>query len=74
MDHPVTRSTNKSVWEEIGGGEEELTLGKRTVPSRAYASWFNFKGRDQQRKADPSPGASATGCTREAAPKKARIS
>jgi sulfate-transporting ATPase len=42
---------NKSVWEEIGGGEEELTLGKRTVPSRAYASWFNFKGRDQQRKA-----------------------
>jgi energy-dependent translational throttle protein EttA len=41
---------NKSVWEEIGGGEEELTLGKRTVPSRAYASWFNFKGRDQQRK------------------------
>jgi ATPase subunit of ABC transporter with duplicated ATPase domains len=41
---------NKTVWEEIGGGEEELTLGKRTVPSRAYASWFNFKGRDQQRK------------------------
>jgi energy-dependent translational throttle protein EttA len=41
---------NKSVWEEIGGGEEELMLGKRTVPSRAYASWFNFKGRDQQRK------------------------
>jgi energy-dependent translational throttle protein EttA len=46
-----TLDPNKSVWEEIGGGEEELTLGKRTVPSRAYASWFNFKGRDQQRKA-----------------------
>ena len=45
-----TLDPNKSVWEEIGGGEEELTLGKRTVPSRAYASWFNFKGRDQQRK------------------------
>ncbi|HEX2443408.1 MAG TPA: energy-dependent translational throttle protein EttA [Vicinamibacterales bacterium] len=42
--------SNKTVWEEIGGGQEELTLGKRTVPSRAYASWFNFKGRDQQRK------------------------
>jgi sulfate-transporting ATPase len=42
--------SDKSVWEEIGGGSEELTLGKRTVPSRAYASWFNFKGRDQQRK------------------------
>ncbi|MGH9330828.1 MAG: energy-dependent translational throttle protein EttA, partial [Vicinamibacterales bacterium] len=45
-----TLDPNKSVWEEIGGGEDELTLGKRTVPSRAYASWFNFKGRDQQRK------------------------
>jgi ATP-binding cassette ChvD family protein len=45
-----TLDPHKSVWEEIGGGEEELTLGKRTVPSRAYASWFNFKGRDQQRK------------------------
>ena len=52
----MTRSTQKSVWEEIGGGEEELTLGKRTVPSRAYASWFNFKGRDQQRKAGLSGG------------------
>src|SRR4051812_37136630 len=39
----------KTVWDEITGGEEELTLGKRTVPSRAYVSWFNFKGRDQQR-------------------------
>jgi ATP-binding cassette ChvD family protein len=42
-------SANKTVWDEITGGEEELTLGKRTVPSRAYVSWFNFKGRDQQR-------------------------
>jgi energy-dependent translational throttle protein EttA len=40
---------DKSVWDEISGGEEELTLGRRTVPSRAYVSWFNFKGRDQQR-------------------------
>ena len=39
----------KTVWDEISGGKEELTLGKRTVPSRAYVSWFNFKGRDQQR-------------------------
>jgi sulfate-transporting ATPase len=39
----------KTVWDEISGGEEELTLGRRTVPSRAYVSWFNFKGRDQQR-------------------------
>ncbi len=40
----------KSVWEEISGGHDEVELGKRTVASRAYVSWFNFKGRDQQRK------------------------
>src|SRR5690606_893861 len=40
---------NKTVWEEISGGEDELVLGKRKINSRAYASWFNFKGRDQQR-------------------------
>jgi ATP-binding cassette ChvD family protein len=38
-----------TVWDEISGGQDELTMGKRTVSSRAYASWFNFKGRDQQR-------------------------
>src|SRR5918999_5082215 len=41
---------DKSVWEEITGGHDEVELGKRTVASRAYVSWFNFKGRDQQRK------------------------
>ncbi len=39
-----------SVWEEITGGKDEVEMGKRSVPSRAYCSWFNFKGRDQQRK------------------------
>ena len=39
----------KNVWEEISGGDDEVTLGRRTVASRAYVSWFNFKGRDQQR-------------------------
>ena len=43
-------SPNKSVWEEISGGEDELMIGKRPVPSRAYVSWFNFKGSQQQRK------------------------
>ena len=42
-------SGNKTVWEEISGGEDELVLGKRTINSRAYTSWFNFRGRDQQR-------------------------
>jgi len=41
---------NKTVWEEISGGNEEIELGKRKIPSRAYVSWFNFKGGSQQRK------------------------
>ena len=41
---------DKTVWEEITGGVDEVELGKRAVASRAYVSWFNFKGRDQQRK------------------------
>jgi ATP-binding cassette ChvD family protein len=41
-------SPNKTVWEEISGGEDEIVLGKKKVNSRAYTSWFNFRGRDQQ--------------------------
>jgi len=41
---------DKTVWEEISGGEDEIVLGKRKFNSRAYVSWFNFKGRDQQQK------------------------
>jgi ATP-binding cassette ChvD family protein len=41
---------DKSVWDEIAGGEDEIQLGRKTVSSRAYVSWFNFRGRDQQRK------------------------
>jgi energy-dependent translational throttle protein EttA len=40
---------DRTVWDEISGGEDEIVLGKRAVASRAYVSWFNFKGRDQQR-------------------------
>jgi energy-dependent translational throttle protein EttA len=43
-------AANKSVWEEISGGEDEIVVGKRPVASRAYVSWFNFKGAQQQRK------------------------
>ncbi|MCB9954670.1 MAG: energy-dependent translational throttle protein EttA [Caulobacterales bacterium] len=43
-------SPNKNVWEEISGGLDIVTLGKREVPSRAYVGWFNFKGGDQQKK------------------------
>ena len=41
---------NRTVWEEISEGHDDVTLGQRTVASRAYVSWFNFKGQDQQRK------------------------
>jgi energy-dependent translational throttle protein EttA len=43
-------AAEKTVWEEVTGGHDEVELGRRAVPSRAYVSWFNFKGRDQQRK------------------------
>ena len=42
--------SNATVWEEISGGLDMLELGKRTMPSRAYVSAFNFKGGDQQKK------------------------
>jgi ATP-binding cassette ChvD family protein len=41
---------NKSIWEEISGGEELIELGKRQVNSRAYVARFNFSGTDQQKK------------------------
>ncbi|HUO74625.1 MAG TPA: energy-dependent translational throttle protein EttA [Solirubrobacteraceae bacterium] len=41
---------NKTVWEEISGGSDQITLGDRTVNSRAYVAGFNFKGTDQQKK------------------------
>ena len=41
---------NKTVWEEISGGLDEIKLGTRTMQSRAYVAQFNFKGADQQKK------------------------
>ncbi|MFD1251406.1 MULTISPECIES: energy-dependent translational throttle protein EttA [Devosia] len=41
---------NKTVWDEISGGDDVLMLGKREMNSRAYTSTFNFKGGDQQQK------------------------
>jgi ATP-binding cassette ChvD family protein len=40
----------KSVWEEISGGEDVIAVGDQKMSSRAYTSGFNFKGTDQQRK------------------------
>ena len=41
---------DKTVWEEISGGADQITLGERTINSRAYVAGFNFKGTDQQTK------------------------
>ncbi|MGA7195969.1 energy-dependent translational throttle protein EttA [Roseiarcus sp.] len=40
----------KTVWEEISGGNDIITLAKREMNSRAYVGAFNFKGPDQQKK------------------------
>jgi energy-dependent translational throttle protein EttA len=45
-----TLSPDKTVWQEISGGNDEIDLGRRKMPSRAYCSLFNFRGTDQQKK------------------------
>ncbi|MGE3858281.1 MAG: ATP-binding cassette domain-containing protein, partial [Dehalococcoidia bacterium] len=40
----------KTVWEEISGGLDQITVGQRVMNSRAYTSGFNFKKADQQKK------------------------
>lgn len=40
----------KTLWEEISGGEETLRLGHRDINSRSYVARFNFSGSDQQKK------------------------
>ncbi|MGC9220886.1 MAG: energy-dependent translational throttle protein EttA [Solirubrobacteraceae bacterium] len=44
-------NAEKTVWEEISGGLDQMLLGDRAVASRAYVAGFNFKGSDQQKKA-----------------------
>jgi ATP-binding cassette ChvD family protein len=41
---------DKTVWEEISEGLDEIDLGRRKMPSRAYCALFNFRGADQQKK------------------------
>jgi len=43
-------NADKTVWEEISEGLDEIELGTRTMQSRAYVSQFNFRGPDQQKK------------------------
>jgi sulfate-transporting ATPase len=41
---------DKTVYEEISGGQDQLQFGRRTVNARAYCAGFNFRGADQQKK------------------------
>ncbi|HET6156904.1 MAG TPA: energy-dependent translational throttle protein EttA [Dongiaceae bacterium] len=43
-------NADKTVWQEISDGLDEMLLGKTKMPSRAYVAGFNFKGADQQKK------------------------
>jgi ATP-binding cassette ChvD family protein len=40
----------KTVWEEVSGGQDQIKLGEHSIKSRAYVAGFNFKGTDQQKK------------------------
>jgi sulfate-transporting ATPase len=42
-------TADKTVWEDVSGGQDVLTVGKFEMPSRAYLGRFNFKGADQQK-------------------------
>jgi len=42
-------SADKSVWEDVSGGQDMISVGKFEMPSRAYIARFNFRGADQQK-------------------------
>ncbi|HYW71703.1 MAG TPA: energy-dependent translational throttle protein EttA [Pyrinomonadaceae bacterium] len=50
VDQSRALDGDKSIWEEISGGEDALKLGNASVNSRAYVGRFNFSGSDQQKK------------------------
>jgi len=50
VDQGRELNPDKSIWEEITGGNEQLELGNRMINSRAYVARFNFSGSDQQKK------------------------
>ena len=50
VDQERELDANKTIWEEISGGNDQIELGKKLVNSRAYVARFNFSGDDQQKK------------------------
>jgi ATPase subunit of ABC transporter with duplicated ATPase domains len=49
-DQSRSLDNEKTVWQEISGGQDEIVLGSRKMNSRAYVASFNFLGTDQQKK------------------------
>ena len=47
--HRDELANSKTVWEDVSGGLDSITVGKFVMPSRAYIGRFNFKGNDQQK-------------------------
>lgn len=45
-----TLDPNKSIFDELSGGQDVIQLGGREINARQYVSWFNFSGTDQQKK------------------------
>jgi sulfate-transporting ATPase len=45
-----TLDANKTIFEELSGGQDVIQLGGREINARQYVSWFNFSGTDQQKK------------------------
>ena len=55
---------SRQVWDEISDGAEEIVVGNYRIAARAYASRFNFKGSEQQKRVGQlSGGGGATGST-----------
>lgn len=50
VDQSRELDADKTIWEEITGGNDQIELGQRLVNSRAYVARFNFSGGDQQKK------------------------
>jgi ATP-binding cassette ChvD family protein len=50
VDQSRTLDADKTIWEEITGGTDQIQLGKQLINSRAYVARFNFSGSEQQRK------------------------
>jgi sulfate-transporting ATPase len=50
VDQARPLDPDKTIWQEISGGEDLITVGNRQINSRAYVARFNFSGTDQQKR------------------------